>query len=156
MSKRFSGTVFSIIRHKSSVAVGIVTNTGDIAVYCVEGPLLPPLADMLNLSPLFRVHVAEDDLSSGRWGVLGKLRLRPDQLERTAYAQRPVGSSEIYSLKGVEMKTIELSEALTMEPSGGWRAQQVEERIVDSLEGRANEFLGRLRRHLRLDSGRGT
>lgn len=142
-----TGDVLKIGLGNGRHGYGQVTQDGLVVVFDhVSGADLDP-ADLMDVDVVFAVHVRAEDLSGGRWPVIGSrpvpadLKGHPMMFRQDAETGRL--SLEHPDLPGGE-RPATLKECIGLERATVWSASAVEERLRDHVAGTDNRWLEEL------------
>lgn len=106
--------------------------------------------EVVRLPVLFRLCVANHAVTLGRWQVIGRRPLTPEnRQEPYFYKQDPVtGRLALYHSSFAETnweRAADLSECAGLECAAVWEPEHVEDRLRDHYAGRSNKWVESLR-----------
>lgn len=90
---------------------------------------------------LSRMNVAYDELVSGRWPVVGNMKLTDMLAQPAAYWNQPVGSNDLFIYRQGRFQPARHEDVRGLEPLIIWFQSHSEERLRDHFEGRPNRAI---------------
>lgn len=137
-----AGSVFAIPIDDAQFGFGQVAEGLDVACFDYRSKTLPAAAEIAGHRVAFRVPVADDAPTVGRWKLLGKAPLHGPLRERARYRHQPVGSdvSLVYSNR-VSRPATPTDEVEKLEVLATWFAEHIQSRLQDHFAGRPNVYV---------------
>ncbi|RTL29128.1 MAG: hypothetical protein EKK47_13895 [Burkholderiales bacterium] len=132
------GDVFAIPLGELGYGFCQVCKTGDFAFFDLVSADIASIEHVLDKSIAFRVPAAGEPVREGAWSFLGNAPLRKGLDEPALYRNQPVGSNQVYIVKGNERFPASVDEAKDLEVMSWWFVNQLVERLQDYFAGRPN------------------
>lgn len=137
------GDVLATPLGDGSYGFGQVCHTGDYAFFDLRAVDFPSIEDIVARPVAFRVPMVGGSAKAGGWVVLGNLPPAGPLAEAADYRNQPVGSNQLYLIKGNECIPASYEEVRDLELMSWWFEHHVVERLQDHFAGRENPMAER-------------
>jgi hypothetical protein len=124
------GDVFAVKLGPEMFAFGQICAPGDVAFFDIKSSRALEIDEILRSSLLFRVPMARGGTSKRAWYYLGNTPPIGDLSGEIFYRVQPVGSNQLYKIKGWSQSPATIEEVNDLEPMSWWLCEQLEERLL--------------------------
>lgn len=146
--KRILGAVLSINLDNGKIAYARVVKDASYAIYDLISDTLLAIDEVVKHEILFIVAVYENVVTSGRWKIIGQMKLEDNLLKLPLkFIQDELDSTklELYDPNTGDIRNAKRKECLGLERAAVWEAEHVEERIMDNYRGKTNVWVEQLK-----------
>lgn len=145
--KRILGAVLSISLGNSKIAYARVVKDASYAIYDLISDTLLAIDEVVKHEILFIVAVYDDVVISGRWKIIGQMKLEDNLLKlplKFIQDELDPNKFELYDPNTGDIRNAKREECLGLERAAVWEAEHVEERIMDNYMGKTNVWVEQL------------
>lgn len=139
------GDVFEVHLGDGHFAFGVVAAGNDHAFFDLRSQHPPSLEQIVSKRVIFRVPVAQDVFSSGRWKILGNVTLKGALSEPAAYRNQPIGSNEVFLYRSGRFTPATVAEVRDLEPLAVWFDQHIVSRLNNYFAKQPNQMAEQLK-----------
>lgn len=132
------GDVLAIPLGDGTYGFGQVCSGGDYAYFDLRSNRLPHMDEIVWRPVAFRVAMVGDSAKKGGWTILGNLPLIGPLAELASYRNQPVGSNQLYLVKGNQRTLATYEQVKDLEVMSWWYEDHVVQRLIDHFAGRPN------------------
>lgn len=140
------GGVYAIPLAGGIFAFAQIAEGGDVAFFDVTSEQVLQPDDIATKKVAFRVPVANDAPSVGRWQLLGTATLQPALTRTSSYLHQPVGSPVAFAYSAGSERPASDDEIALLETLATWFPEHLVSRLEDHFAGRPNRFVESLKR----------
>lgn len=137
------GDVLAIPLGDGTFGFGQVSHGGDYAYFDLRSEVFPPVEEIVAHRVAFRVPMVGGSAKEGGWIILGNLPPAGSLAEDPGYRNQPVGSNQLYLIKGNQQIPATYDEVKDLELMSWWFEHHVVERLQDHFAGRPNAMAER-------------
>lgn len=149
------GAIFEINLGRMGRAYAVRSAGNDVAFFDLLSHQVPMPELLATARILFRMNVADDELVSGRWPIVGNMPLTAALAQPAAYWNQPVGSNDVFIYRQGQFQPATRDDVRGLEPLIIWFQMHAEERLRDHFEGRPNRTIDYLNRIKTYDAATG-
>jgi hypothetical protein len=132
------------IKLEAGFAYGQVCNDDTYAFFDFLSEELGGLSEVLSRPILFRVVVTRDAFKRGKWLLLGRAALPPELSESAVFWNQPVGSNDVFLIKGKSIIPATLDDVKGLEVMAAWHDIHIKRRLQEYFSGVENGLAARM------------
>lgn len=132
------GDVLAIPLGDGTYGFSQVCAGGDYAYFDLRSSTFPSIDEIVVSPVAFRVPTVTSSVMKAGWVMLGNVPPKGLLKEVSSYRNQPVGSNQVYIIKGNQVRLAAYDEAKDLEAMSVWFEQHVVQRLVDHFDGRPN------------------
>ena len=133
------GDVLAIPLGDGTYAFGqVCKGGGSYAYFDLRSNQFLPIDEIVSCPVAFRVAMVGDSAKNGGWTILGNLPLIGPLAELASYRNQPVGSNQLYLVKGNQRIPATYDQVKDLEVMSWWYEDHVVQRLIDHFAGRPN------------------
>lgn len=138
LRKLKEGDVMAIPLGDGTYGFGQRCAGGDYAYFDLRSEVFLPIEKVVTAPVAFRVPTVTDSVKNAGWPVLGNLTPVGPLSQDESYRNQPVGSNQLYLIKGHKIAPATYDEVKDLEVMSVWFDHHVLERLQDHFAGRPN------------------